>query len=51
MSLRLRLTIFVAGVAALAVTAVSAAAYVSASNEVYGEVDSFLERRFGEEAA
>lgn len=47
MSLRLRLTIFVAGVAALAVTAVSAAAYVSAANEVYGEVDSFLEQRFG----
>lgn len=47
MSLRLRLTLFVAGAAAVAVAAVSTAAYVSASNEVYGEVDEFLEQRFG----
>lgn len=45
MSLRLRLTLFVAGAAAIAVAAVSTAAYVFASNEVYDEVDLFLEQR------
>ena len=47
MSLRLRLTLFVAGAAAFAVAVVSTAAYVSAANEVYGEVDAFLEQRIG----
>lgn len=47
MSLRLRLTIFVAGAAAIAVAVVSIAAYVFASNEVYDEVDIFLEQRIG----
>jgi two-component system sensor histidine kinase MprB len=45
MSLRLRLTLFVAGAAALAVAAVATAAFVFASNEVYDEVDLFLEQR------
>lgn len=45
MSIRLRLTLFVAGAAALAVAAVATAAFVFASNEVYDEVDLFLEQR------
>ena len=45
MSLRLRLTLFVAGAAAVAVAAVSMAGYISAADEVYGEVDEFLEQR------
>ncbi len=47
MSIRLRLTLFVAGAAAVAVAAVSMAAYLSAADEVYGEVDAFLEQRIG----
>jgi hypothetical protein len=47
MSLRLRLTLFVAGAAAVAVAAVSMAGYISAADEVYGEVDEFLEQRIG----
>jgi two-component system sensor histidine kinase MprB len=45
MSLRLRLTLFVVGAVTVAVTAVATAAYISAANEVYGEVDEFLEQR------
>lgn len=45
MSLRLRIALFVAGLAAVAVAGVATAAYVSAANEVYGEVDEFLEQR------
>ena len=44
MSLHLRLTLFVAGAAAVAVAAVSIAGYISAADEVYGEVDEFLEQ-------
>lgn len=47
MSLRLRLTLFVAGAAAVAVAAVSTAGYIFATNEVYDEVDLFLEQRIG----
>ncbi len=45
MTLRTRITVLVAAAVALAVTAVSAAAFVGARREVRGEIDEFLASR------